>query len=123
MGSVDETISTNRRHLAIKLRNAIIDRECAISRQNSTSSREFIESDPSEKNSKISENCQIRFIENLVEIGRKLVSQPDRDSKTQRLGLVKHFIFLKRDDFSWKEIACKTFFIKFPFLAKKLQIL
>lgn len=108
LGSVDETISTNRRHLAIKLRNAIIDRECAISRQNSTSSREFIESDQSEKNSKISENCQIRFIENLVEIGRKLVSQPDRDSKTQRLVSELNELNLYLPDRVWNPIASET---------------
>ena len=32
-----------------------------------------------------SNNCQISFIESLVEIGRRLVKQPDRESKTQRL--------------------------------------
>ena len=32
-----------------------------------------------------SNNCQISFIESLVEIGRRLVTQPDRESKTQRL--------------------------------------
>jgi hypothetical protein len=46
-----------------------------------------------------SDNCQINFIEHLVYIGRKLVSQPDRESKTQRLGLVKlnnvEFPFIK----------------------------
>lgn len=88
---MDESISTNRRHLATRLRTAIIDRECAISRQNSTSSRELklepINNDAfNQANAKISENCQINFIENLVDIGRKLVSQPDRESKTQRLG-------------------------------------
>ena len=30
-------------------------------------------------------NCQISFIESLVEIGRKLVNQPNRESKTTRL--------------------------------------
>ena len=89
LGSVDETISTHRRHLAAKLRGAIIERESQMSRQNSTSSSHDFPNAPSETfNAKdpSSDNCQISFIENLVEIGRKLVSQPDRDSKTQRLG-------------------------------------
>lgn len=117
LGSVDETISTNRRHLAIKLRNAIIDRECAISRQNSTSSREFnLASDQvgcaalnqTNNSAKISENCQINFIENLVEIGRKLVSQPDRESKTQRLVSELNELNLHLPDRVWNPIACET---------------
>ena len=68
-----------------------------MSRQNSSSSHDFSASqNPENQNSNdpVSDNCQISFIENLVEIGRKLVPQPDRDSKTQRLGLFFFVIFL-----------------------------
>lgn len=113
LGSVDESISTNRRHLATRLRTAIIDRECAISRQNSTSSRELklepINNDAfNQANAKISENCQINFIENLVDIGRKLVSQPDRESKTQRLVSELNELNLHLPDRVWNPIASET---------------
>jgi len=98
LGSVDESISNSRRHLAKKLRNAIIDRESAISRQNSsTTFDDTLTNDEPNKfdtnnfdntvsaDDQFSNNCQISFIESLVDIGRRLVTQPDRESKTQRL--------------------------------------
>jgi len=93
LGAVDESISSSRKHLAKKLRNAIIDRESAISRQNSSTSTlndsvnsELDTSTITEHDDNVfTNNCQISFIESLVEIGRKLVNQPNRESKTTRL--------------------------------------
>jgi len=111
LGSVDETISTHRRHLAAKLRGAIIERENHMSRQNSSSSHDFSASqNPENQNSNdpVSDNCQISFIENLVEIGRKLVPQPDRDSKTQRLVSELNELNLHLPDRVWVPIAEET---------------
>ena len=67
--------------------NAIIF--SAISRQNSSTStlNESLSSelDTSEHDDPFTNNCQISFIESLVDIGRKLVNQPNRESKTTRL--------------------------------------
>ena len=66
----------------------------AISRQNSSTSTlndsvnsELDTSTLTEHDDNVfTNNCQISFIESLVEIGRKLVNQPNRESKTTRLG-------------------------------------
>jgi len=80
LGSVNDSLPQKRKQLAAKLRTAIIKGESAISRQNSSCSEVGIDSTlPEEKNE------QLDFIEKLIDIGRRLVSQPDRESKTQRL--------------------------------------
>ncbi|CAG5094279.1 Oidioi.mRNA.OKI2018_I69.XSR.g13415.t1.cds [Oikopleura dioica] len=80
LGSVNDSLPQSRKKLAEKLRNAIIKGESAISRQNSSCSDIGTAQIQNAEN-----NEQLTFIESLIDIGRRLVSQPDRESKTQRL--------------------------------------
>ena len=72
-----------------------------------------------------SNNCQISFIESLVEIGRRLVTQPDRESKTQRLISELNQVNLHLPSRVWnpisddtnhfigkvKELRCSSFYV------------
>jgi len=101
LGSVNDSLPQKRKQLAAKLRAAIIRGESAISRQNSSCSEIGIDTTlPEEKNE------QLDFIEKLIDIGRRLVSQPDRESKTQRLVSELNEVNLLLPQRVWNPIAC-----------------
>jgi len=115
LGAVDESISSSRKHIAKKLRNAIIDRESAISRQNSSTStlNDSLNSELDMDNTQLGDdaftnNCQISFIESLVDIGRKLVNQPNRESKTTRLVSELNEVNLHLPARVWNPIGAST---------------
>lgn len=75
----DVSISTNKSAISRQNSSTTFDDTLTNDEPNSTTF------DNGGADDQFSNNCQISFIESLVEIGRRLVTQPDRESKTQRL--------------------------------------
>ena len=72
LGSFEDSISKSRAHIAQKLRNAIIERESALSRQNSISIDDL---NPEADQASYSDDSHSTFIQQLMDIGKKLTSQ------------------------------------------------
>lgn len=104
LGSMNDSLPQKRKELAARLRNAIIKGESAISRQNSSSSEIAVDACTLDQPDS-SQNQQLTFIESLIDIGRRLVSQPDRESKTQRLVSELNELNLRLPMRVWNPIA------------------